>query len=86
MSRYQNSCRDTSEIFNSGQGLQFTSAAFAGAPKREGIVISVDGRGRALDKISAGRLRRSVKSDEVCLNSHASLVLTQGTTSVETVS
>lgn len=32
------------EIFNSDQGSQFTSVAFAGVLEREGIVISMDGR------------------------------------------
>ncbi len=34
------------EIFNSDQGSQFTSDAFTDVLKREGIVISMDGRGR----------------------------------------
>jgi len=33
------------EIFNSDQGAQFTSAAFTGVLNREGVVISMDGRG-----------------------------------------
>ena len=39
------------EIFNTDQGCQFTSDAFTGALKTHGIVISMDGRGRALDNI-----------------------------------
>jgi putative transposase len=35
------------EVFNSDQGSQFTSEAFTGVLKREGVVISMDGRGRA---------------------------------------
>ena len=34
------------EIFNSDQGSQFTSEAFTGVLKREGVVISMDGRRR----------------------------------------
>ena len=37
------------EIFNSDQGSQFTSDVFTGVLKREKIVISMDGRGRAFD-------------------------------------
>jgi putative transposase len=37
--------------FNSDQGSQFTSAAFTDVLKREGVSISMDGRGRALDNI-----------------------------------
>jgi putative transposase len=39
------------EIFNTDQGSQFTSVAFTGVLKREGVDISMDGRGRALDNI-----------------------------------
>lgn len=43
------------EIFNSDQGSQFTSDAFTGVLKREGITISMDGRGRAFDNIFVER-------------------------------
>lgn len=36
-------------VFNSDQGTQFTSEAFTGVLKREGVTISMDGRGRAFD-------------------------------------
>ena len=39
------------EIFNTDQGCQFTSEAFTSVLKEYGIVISMDGRGRALDNI-----------------------------------
>jgi putative transposase len=38
-------------IFNSGQGSQFTSEAFTGVLKEQGVKISMDGRNRALDNI-----------------------------------
>ena len=44
------------EIFNSDQGAQFTSESFTGVLKREGIDISMDGRGRAFDNIFVERL------------------------------
>jgi putative transposase len=43
------------------ESAQFTSNAFTGVLKREGIAISMDGRGRALDNIFVERLWRSVK-------------------------
>jgi len=43
----------TPEIFNSDQGSQFTSLAFTDVLKRAGVVISMDGRGRAFDNIAA---------------------------------
>ena len=44
------------EIFNSDQGSQFTSTAFTDVLKREGVVISMDGRGRVFDNIFVERL------------------------------
>ena len=59
------------EVFNSDQGAQFTSSAFTGVLKREGIAISMDGRGRALDNIFVERLWRSVKHEDVYLKGYA---------------
>ena len=61
------------EIFNSDQGSQFTSEAFTGVLRREGIAISMDGRGRALDNIFVERLWRSVKYEDIYLKGYASL-------------
>jgi len=61
------------EIFNSDQGSQFTSAAFTGVLKREGITISMDGRGRAFDNIFVERLWRSVKYEDVYLKGYATV-------------
>ena len=61
------------EIFNSDQGSQFTSDAFTGVLKREGIKISMDGRGRALDNIFVERLWRTVKYEDVYLRGYESL-------------
>lgn len=38
-------------IFNTDQGVQFTSAAYTERLERAGIQISWDGRGRALDNV-----------------------------------
>jgi len=61
------------EIFNSDQGSQFTSNAFTGVLEREGIFISMDGRGRAFDNIFVERLWRSVKHEDVYLKGYASM-------------
>lgn len=53
------------EIFNTDQGVQFTSQAFTGRLEEAGIQISMDGRGRALDNVFVERLWRSVKYEEV---------------------
>jgi len=39
------------EIFNTDQGSQFTSTDFTGRLERNGIAISMDGRGRAYSTI-----------------------------------
>ncbi|MGI9814794.1 IS3-like element ISPpu29 family transposase [Pseudomonas aeruginosa] len=61
------------EVFNSDQGSQFTSAAFTGVLKREGVAISMDGRGRALDNIFVERLWRNVKHEDVYLKGYANM-------------
>ncbi len=61
------------EIFNSDQGAQFTSAAFTGVLEREGIVISMDGRGRVFDNIFVERLWRNVKYEDIYLKGYATM-------------
>lgn len=53
------------EMFNSDQGAQFTSRAFTGMLDAQGIRISMDGRGRALDNVFIEHLWRSLKYEEV---------------------
>jgi putative transposase len=62
------------KIFNSDQGSQFTSDAFTGVLKREGIAISMDGRGRAFDNIFVERLWRNVKHEDVYLKGYATMI------------
>jgi len=54
-------------IFNTDQGVQFTSEKFTGILEDAGVRISMDGRGRALDNIFVERLWRSVKYENVYL-------------------
>ena len=61
------------EIFNSDQGSQFTSADFTGVLKREGVAISMDGKGRFLDNIFVERLWRSLKYEEVFTKAYATV-------------
>jgi putative transposase len=53
------------EIFNTDQGSQFTSEAFTGRLKKEGIEISMDGKGRWADNVFVERLWRSLKYEHV---------------------
>jgi putative transposase len=59
------------EIFNTDQGAQFTSETFTGRLEARGIVVSMDGRGRAMDNIFVERLWRTVKYEEVYLKDYA---------------
>ena len=61
------------EVFNSDQGSQFTSTAFTGVLKREGITISMDGRGRALDNIFVERLWRTLKYEDIYLKGYGDM-------------
>lgn len=61
------------EIFNTDQGSQFTSADFTGVLKRNGIRISMDGKGRWVDNVFVERLWRSVKYEEVYLKAYDSI-------------
>lgn len=53
------------EIFNSDQGVQFTSREFIKMLEERGIKVSMDGKGRAFDNIFVERLWRTVKYEEV---------------------
>lgn len=53
------------EIFNTDQGVQFTSHQFTGRLENNGIKVSMDGKGRALDNVFVERLWRSVKYEEI---------------------
>ena len=61
------------EIFNSGQGSQFTSESFTGRLRAAGIRISMDGKGRCFDNVFSGRLWRTVKYEEVFLKEYEGL-------------
>lgn len=63
----------TPEYFNTDQGAQFTSPDFTGVLKREGITISMDGKGRATDNIFIERVWRSLKYEDVYLHDYATL-------------
>ena len=60
-------------IFNTDQGSQFTSEAFTGLLKENGIRISMDGRGSWRDNVFIERLWRSVKYEEVYLRAYESV-------------
>lgn len=59
----------TPEIFNTDQGAQFTSDAFTGLLEKNGIAISMDGRGRCQDNIFIERLWWTLKYHYIFLHS-----------------
>ena len=61
------------EIFNTDQGVQFTSLDFTTVLESRGIRISMDGKGRVFDNIFVERLWRSVKYEEVYLKDYVSV-------------
>lgn len=61
------------DICNSDQGSHFTSTAYLEILEKAGVQISMDGRGRYLDNIFTERLWRSVKYEDVFLNSYQNL-------------
>ena len=58
------------EIMNTDQGSQFTSQAFTGLLKENGIQISMDGKGAWRDNVFVERLWRSLKYEEVYLHAY----------------
>jgi len=64
---------ETPEIFNTDQGSQFTSEVFTGRLKKEGIKISMDGKGRWRDNVFVERIWRSIKYEELYLHAYASV-------------
>jgi putative transposase len=62
------------EIFNTDQGVQFTSAGFVDELEAAGVRISMDGKGRFLENIFIERLWRSLKYEEVFTKAYGSVI------------
>ena len=60
------------EIFNSDQGVQYTSADFTGLLSAHEVAISMDGRGRVFDNIFVERLWRTLKYELIYLHDYTS--------------
>ena len=58
------------EIFNTDQGVQYTSSVFTSRLELAGVAVSMDGKGRCLDNVFVERLWRSVKYEEVYIWRH----------------
>ena len=63
----------TPDIFNTDQGSQYTANAFVSVLQKQGIQVSMDGRGRALDNIFVERLWRTVKYEDIYIKDYATV-------------
>jgi putative transposase len=61
------------EIFNTDQGSQYTSEVHTQKLKKNGITISMDGKGRATDNICIERFWRSAKCERIYLNEYETI-------------
>jgi putative transposase len=61
------------EIFNSDQGCQFTGNEFTEILLKNNILISMDGKGRAIDNVFIERFWKSLKYEEVYLKAYESV-------------
>ena len=66
------------EILNTDQGSQYTSDDFTVYALLQGIRLSMDGKGRALDNIYIERLWRTVKYENIYLHDYESMILLRG--------
>ena len=62
--------RGCPEVFNTDQGVQFTSHSYTNRLEAAGARVSMDGRGRWLDNVFVERLWRTVKYEEIYLWRH----------------
>ncbi len=65
-------CKAKPHILNSDQGSHFTSPHYVELLQGAQVLLSMDGKGRALDNIFVERLWRSVKYEEVYLRDYES--------------
>lgn len=61
------------EVFNTDQGVQFTSTSFTSRVEAAGAQMSMDGKGRCLDNVFVERLWRTVKYEEIYLYRYESV-------------
>ena len=61
------------DIFNTDQGSQYTSYIHTQTLKDNGIIISMDSKGRAIDNIAIERFWRSAKVERIYLNDYSTI-------------
>jgi putative transposase len=65
------------KIFNTDQGSQYTSEGHTQRLKKNGVTISMDGKGRATDNICIERFWISVKCERIYLNEYETISVVQ---------
>jgi putative transposase len=58
------------EIFNTDQGCQFTSNDFTKVLLESSVLVSMDGKGRALDNVFIERFWRTIKYEDIYLKEY----------------
>ncbi len=61
------------DIFNTDQGCQFTSMAFTDVLEQNGVLISMDAKGRVFDNIFIERLWRTVKYEDIYIKGYRNI-------------
>lgn len=64
--------RERPVIWNSDQGSHFTSPQYIRLLEEAGVLISMDGKGRAIDNVFVERLWRTIKYEEVYIRDYES--------------
>src|SRR5438552_7817985 len=65
------------EVFNTDQGVQFTSASYTGRLEAAGAKVSMDGKGRCLDNVFVERPSLTVTYEEFYLWRHETVAALQ---------
>jgi putative transposase len=69
--------RGKPDVFNTGQGVQFTARAWTTRLESAGVAVSRDGKGRWADNVFVERLWGSVKQEELYLKRYERVPLLQ---------
>ena len=65
-------CQHKPDIVNSDQGSHFTNAEYLELLRDNGVRVSMDGKGRALDNVRTERFFRSLKYEDIYIKDYAS--------------
>ena len=63
-------CNRKPEIINSDQGSHFTNQAYLDLMESNGVKVSMDGKGQALDNVRTERFFRSLKYEDIYINEY----------------